>query len=151
MLKNDIKEPSLAEEFEDKGNHKNKLLKRIQREGNSLVYAKNQCSCIMNNGSNDYGIIVLVKRKPGFSLKYDRMEHGVDYRHIEWLLDKVPYIQVWIYEKQSKKLLMGYYHKLSKHQHTVKGFAVDYVPRAELYDATSYLQGKTPHSELPTP
>lgn len=153
MLKEEIlvKEEELFDQFKKQGNYKNQLLKRLQKEGQSLVYAKNQCACIMNDGTTDYGVVVVVKTRPGHSLKYDRLEHGIDQRHLEWLIDKVPYIQIWLYEKQSGKLLMAYYHKLSRRLHDVKGFPVEYAPRAEFYDATLYLKGKIALSELPKP
>ena len=144
-------EETLTNQLGQSGNFKNKLLKKLQQEGHSLIYSKNQCSCVMNNGANDYGVVVLVKTKPGFSIKHDRLEHGIDQRHLEWLTDKVPYIQVWIFEKQSRKLLMAYYHKLSGHVHVVKGFPVEYVPRGEFHDVSGYLRGELPLSQLPAP
>jgi hypothetical protein len=144
-------EEEQTSEFHKQGNYKQQLLRRLRKEGQSLVYAYDQCTCIMNDGSTNYGVVVLVKTKPWLFRKFNTLEHGVDHKHLQYLIGKVPYIQIWIYEKKSEKLLMAYYHKLNIRFHELNGLLVHYALREEYYDVTPYLRGTISYSELPKP
>ena len=144
-------EEEQTSEFHKQGNYKKQLLRRLQKEGHSLVYAYDQCTCIMNDGTTNFGVVVLVKAKPWRFKKYNTLEHGVDHKHLEYLIGKVPYIQIWIYEKKSGQLLMAYYHKLNIRLHDLNDRPVHFALRDEYYDATPYLKGRISYSELPTP